>query len=77
MDRTGRTMLPVSIEVPATAPGTSLEPGCPVRWVLEVKARALPVSFDAIFELPVFYADEGEIRRTDGQANHYDTTSTT
>ena len=63
MDSEGRAMLPVSIEVPARAPGTSLEPGSAVTWVLAVKAKSFPVSFSAAFELPVFYADEGEIKK--------------
>lgn len=79
VDSAGRSMLPVSIEVPAGAPATSLEPGFAVSWVLAVKARSFPVSFSASFDLPVFYADDAEIRRTttDSQGNHYDTTGTT
>ena len=79
MDHAGRTMLPVSIEVPATAPGTSLDPSFSVKWVLEVKARSFPVSFDAIFDLPVFYAEPAEIRRNTGneQGEHRGKTSKT
>jgi len=63
MDRVGRTMLPLSIEVPAGVPGTSLDPSFAVTWVLQVKARSFPLSFAASFELPVFYADEEELER--------------
>jgi hypothetical protein len=61
VDTEGRAMLPVSIEVPSGAPGASLEPGFSVTWTLQVKARSFPVPFNASFDLPVFYADEGEI----------------
>jgi hypothetical protein len=64
-DRAGRVMLPVSIELRDGVPETSLDPGFSVYWVLAVRARCLPVSFSASFDLPVFYADEGEITRTD------------
>ncbi len=63
-DIEGRAMLPVSITVPDGVPGTSLETDSRVTWTLQVKARSFPVSFKAVFDLPVFYADEEEIRRT-------------
>ncbi len=63
-DTEGRAMLPVSIAVPAGVPGTSLESSARVTWTLQVKARSFPVSFKADFDLPVFYADVGEIQKT-------------
>jgi hypothetical protein len=69
LDSAGRSMLPVSIEVPAGVPGASLDPGFAVYWVLAVKARSFPVPFSASFDLPVFYADDGEIRRTTAKAD--------
>ncbi len=63
-DTEGRAMLPVSITVPKGVPGTSLDSNATVTWTLQVKARSFPVSFKAGFDLPVFYADEEEIRQT-------------
>ncbi|MFW6189759.1 MAG: DUF3592 domain-containing protein [Planctomycetota bacterium] len=62
-DRTGNTLIPFNLRVPADAHATSLEPEFAVTWVLSVKARSFPFSFSADFELPVFYADESEIDR--------------
>ncbi len=62
-DSSGRIMLPVSIAVPDGVSACSLEAPLTVTWVLEVKARAFPLSFSASFDLPVFYADEEEIER--------------
>jgi hypothetical protein len=65
VDTEGRAMLPVSIEVPAGVPATSLEASFVVTWTLQVQAGSFPVPFNASFDLPVFYADEEEIRKTE------------
>ena len=64
VDSAGRSMLPICIEVPAGVPETSLNPGSGVDWVLAVKGWSFPAPFSANFDLPVFYADEGEVRHT-------------
>jgi hypothetical protein len=61
----GETLLPVVIAVPTGAPPTEIDSDFPITWVLEVKAKVFPASFVADFELPVFEADEGEIRTPD------------
>jgi hypothetical protein len=62
MDRTGRAAMPLVLQVPAGATGTALEGDETVAWTLRVRAPAFPRSLTASFDLPVFYADDGEVR---------------
>ncbi|MHC5054229.1 MAG: DUF3592 domain-containing protein [Planctomycetota bacterium] len=55
------TLLPVAFDIPAHLPPCARKGDGRIVWKLAVKARALPVSLKAEFDLPVFEADEPEV----------------
>jgi hypothetical protein len=60
----GGLLIPVLVEVPVGEPAASVSDDVVTKWLLEVKSPWRPLRFCAVFELPVFYAGEDEIRQT-------------
>ncbi len=65
LSRTGGTVVPLLLEVPAGQPGANVADDAKVAWELRARARVAPWPFSARFELPVFYATEDEILKAE------------
>jgi hypothetical protein len=57
------TLVPVVAVIPAAVPATGVNDAPEITWRPEVSARTLPVALKSSFDLPVFKADESEIKR--------------
>ena len=61
LDPAGCAVLPLTLEVPADAPESSLDPAFSITWVLRVEAWSFPWHLKAAFPLPVFDASPAQI----------------
>ncbi len=59
------TLLPVAFDIPAHLPPCAWKGDDRISWRLAVKAKALPVSLKAEFDLPVFAGEEAEAAARD------------
>jgi len=67
IDRTGRALAPVILQVPEGAPEACLDPAFAVNWILAAEAASFPFRLKARFVLPVFYAAPEEIEPKAGE----------
>jgi hypothetical protein len=64
VEEDGRMLVPVVVDIPTGYGPTSEKANR--KWILRVKAKAVPVALKAEFELPVFDTEEGEVLRRKG-----------